>query len=41
MICRKLANLKLSSQFLRFVVANGVAALANIGTKLTTSFLIA
>ncbi|MFZ4804338.1 MAG: GtrA family protein [Synechococcus lacustris] len=41
MIRRKIASLQLSRQFLRFLVANGIAALANIATKLATSFLIA
>lgn len=40
MMFRKLANLQLSTQFLRFLAANIVAALTNIATKLVSSFLI-
>jgi putative flippase GtrA len=41
MICRRLSNLRVSGQFLRFLAANIVAALANISAKLASSFFIA
>lgn len=41
MIRRPISNLRLSGQFMRFVAANVVAAIANISAKLASSFFIA